>query len=115
MHPEICDFPNKHFYEGKLRLGGLGFLGGGWNVEKCWNFRTSANPSNKLPSEIRPYMVFNCEKLSHSEDYTNMDEVILIKKLLKTIFDKLDRNNSYTVGIITPYNAQKDLLVSHIR
>lgn len=79
-----------------------------------WNFRTSANPSNKLPSDIRPYLVFNCEKTNHSDDYRNMDEVILIKKLLRTIYDMLDRNNSYTVGIITPYNAQKDLLVSHI-
>ncbi|XP_050299365.1 uncharacterized protein LOC126738062 isoform X2 [Anthonomus grandis grandis] len=95
MHPEICAYPNKHFYNSKLR--------------------SFPNPPNKLPAEIRPYLVFNCEKIScSSNDYTNMDEVILIKKLLSTIFSVVDKNVNYSIGIITPYNAQKDLVQRNI-
>ncbi|XP_066142155.1 probable helicase senataxin isoform X2 [Euwallacea fornicatus] len=94
MHPEICSFPNKKFYNGLLR--------------------TVAKPSNKLPEEIQPYLVFNCEKISQGDDYTNMDEVVLIKKLLSTIFDMVNSSVKYSVGIITPYNAQKDLIYNNI-
>ncbi|XP_066250848.1 probable helicase senataxin isoform X2 [Euwallacea similis] len=94
MHPEICSFPNKKFYNGLLR--------------------TVAIPSNKLPEEIQPYLVFNCEKMCQGDDYTNMDEVVLIKKLLSTIFDVVNSSVKYSVGIITPYNAQKDLINNNI-
>jgi len=47
MHPEICDFPNKHFYEGKLRLGGLGFLGGG--MLKSVEFQNERKPFEQAP------------------------------------------------------------------
>lgn len=43
-----------------------------------------------------------------------MDEVVLIQILLSTIFGMVNRKLRFTVGIITPYNAQKDLICKNI-
>ena len=77
-------------------------------------FRSFPKPPNKIPDKIRPYLVFNCEKTSDSNDYTNMEEVQLIKKLLGSLFEIIGKNVKFTVGIITPYNAQKDLINNSI-
>ncbi|KAH1003993.1 hypothetical protein HUJ04_003817 [Dendroctonus ponderosae] len=94
MHPEICSFPNSQFYEGKLR--------------------SVANPSNKLPEEIKPYLVFNLEYVNNSREYTNMGEIIVIKKILSSIISLVGKSCNYTIGIITPYRAQKDLICDNI-
>ncbi|KAL1516751.1 hypothetical protein ABEB36_000615 [Hypothenemus hampei] len=90
MHPEICDFPNRQFYEGKLR-------------SVCKNSRV-------LQKDVRPYLVFTCLSSPIVENYTNRVEVMLIKKIVSALFTIINRNLIYKIGIITPYNAQKDLI-----
>ncbi|CAG9761525.1 unnamed protein product [Ceutorhynchus assimilis] len=98
MHPEICSFPNRKFYQGKLQ--------------------SQPNPKNKLPDIIKPYLVFNCtNQVSQDDsDYTNPEEMRLIKKLLATIIQVVNNKKlKYSVGIITPYNAQKSLIHDNLK
>ncbi|XP_060519911.1 uncharacterized protein LOC132698076 isoform X2 [Cylas formicarius] len=92
MHPEICSFPNRAFYGGKLI--------------------SVPNHSNKLPSDIRPYLVFNIatEKSNDISDYINLDEVHFIKMLLSTLLNRLNKDKQFSIGVISPYNAQKDII-----
>ncbi|CAG9821734.1 unnamed protein product [Phaedon cochleariae] len=94
MKPEICEYPNKAFYEGRLK-----------SVPKC---------SNPIEPAIKPYLVFNLTKFSDDRsDYVNTDEVFLIKKLLETLLSCVKPSCAYSIGIITPYRAQKDLITQN--
>lgn len=90
MKPEICEYPNKKFYEGKLK-----------SVPVC---------SNAIKPSIKPYLLFNLK--SENEDtseYVNKDEVAFINILLQNLLSSV-KTTKYTIGIITPYKAQKMLL-----
>lgn len=99
MRPEICDYPNRSFYEGKLR--------------------NSPIIVNKLEPPVTPYLLFNLTSMKTDEsEYINMDEVHVICKLLQTLRTNIKMSCKYTIGIITPYRAQKELLrkkISRIR
>lgn len=100
MHPEICAYPNKRFYEGKLRSHPV-----------C---------NNVIIPHIRPYILFNLKSENDSvAEYVNIDEAnvehmnhdeakfiyMMLMDLKNTV-----RTNSFSVGIIAPYKAQKELL-----
>ncbi|KAG5873401.1 hypothetical protein JTB14_017988 [Gonioctena quinquepunctata] len=99
MRPEICEYPNKTFYEGKLKS------------------RPTFN--NPIEPAIKPYLVFNVNRNEgDSSDYVNSDEVHLIRNLLETLRKCVKPTCQYTIGIITPYKAQKELIsrdISNIR
>lgn len=90
MKPEICEYPNKKFYEGKLRSSPI-----------C---------NNILEPSIKPYVLFNFKTENENvTDYINKEEISIINILLQNLCDSI-RTNTYTIGVITPYKAQKDLL-----
>lgn len=86
MNPEICSFPNKVYYFGKLR--------------------TQITPDAVL-SPLFPYLVFNINT-NNTNDYLSIDEVQFVTSLLQAISQHISESGSkYNVGIITPYNGQK--------
>ncbi|XP_017053393.1 uncharacterized protein LOC108096355 [Drosophila ficusphila] len=89
MHPEICRWPNKYFYEDQLVNG---------------------NGTERLASPLIPYCVIN---LSYTQDSSgaqnksicNDEEARFVAKLL-TEMDKYMPTNRYSYGLISPYQSQ---------
>ncbi|KAJ8956479.1 hypothetical protein NQ314_006716 [Rhamnusium bicolor] len=96
MKPEICEYPNKTFYDGKLKSFPIHI--------------------NKIIPELKPYLLFNLMNAGNEDNsaYKNSEEVQLIYNLLDTLKKYIQSKCNYTIGIITPYRAQKELLIRHI-
>ncbi|XP_050949163.1 probable helicase senataxin isoform X2 [Labeo rohita] len=97
MHPEICAFPSKYIYNSAL-------------IDDCETAQKRC--SNSWP--FRPYKVFDvtdgAEK-KERDSFSNHKEVKLVLLLLKMLGEK----QSVRVGVITPYNAQKQRITEAIR
>lgn len=98
MHSEICHFPSRNFYGGKLRpIAGLD--------EAYASF------------PLTPYLVFNiADSPETSEEsgmsWLNRGEAAFVARLCCAIFDIVGVDLSF--GIITPYQAQKSAIVEHL-
>nr|CAH7727488.1 unnamed protein product [Callosobruchus chinensis] len=92
MAPAICEYPNQAFYEGKMS-----------SMPKC---------DNPIQPSPRPYMLFNLTRTqtNNESEFTNMNEVRFIYKLLETLKTHVKQQCFYSVGVIAPYRAQIDLL-----
>lgn len=97
MHPDISLFPNNTFYNGELKNSN--------------NYRR-----RKDLCKILPYYVLNLN-LKHNqqnEQNINKEEIQCVERLINAIssiiIDKT-RPEQVSVGIITPYNTQKDALI----
>ncbi|XP_017768937.1 PREDICTED: helicase sen1-like [Nicrophorus vespilloides] len=88
MNPEICRFPSKVFYDNALR-NDLGY-------------------KSEL-KELKPYIVF-AQDLSHPNFYYNTNEVDLVLKLIGAISEIGGITKHTTLGIITVYSKQKELI-----
>ncbi|CAG9853655.1 unnamed protein product [Phyllotreta striolata] len=95
MKQEICNYPNRAFYGGKLKTS-----------------HTCRNPIIPL---LKPYMLFSLTQVSNNDEYTNLEEVNLIKTILETLKNTVKEECRYSIGIITPYNAQKDLIIQDVK
>lgn len=92
MHPDICNFPNRFYYSGRLNTR-FGYT--------------------KPLYHLNPFLVFmmkGCEGRVVWKDYQNVKEVEFIKQLLEAIEQNVPEETQVTIGIITPYNSQKTLL-----
>lgn len=97
MHPQIRKFPNLKFYNGVLRDDP--------------NILKRKSPLNNL----MPYLVFNLDvKFVNGEEYQNKYEIACIIKLLRVLHLQL-KDSSVTVGIITPYNNQKQAIMNELK
>ncbi|VEN41132.1 unnamed protein product [Callosobruchus maculatus] len=92
MASAICEYPNQAFYEGKMR-----------SMPKC---------DNPIQPPPRPYMLFNLTRTQNNDEseFTNMNEVRFICKILETLKTHVKQQCFYSVGVIAPYRAQIDLL-----
>ncbi|KAF2886144.1 hypothetical protein ILUMI_20029 [Ignelater luminosus] len=98
MHPEICKFPNKTYYGGKLQ-----------------NAPILQERDSKLKI-LKPYLVFNLKTdLNNSQEYSNKTEVACITKLLNAIEMNFRSSDTFSVGIITPYNDQKERIKAELK
>lgn len=89
MHPEICKFPSKFFYEGKLETDSL------------LETRYKSCP-------FVPYLIFNlidAQEAGNKGDLHNIQEIDFVLQLLKIIVTRV--NHSTTIGVITPYQTQR--------
>lgn len=90
MHPEICAYPNKRFYEGKLK-----------SFPIC---------NNIIIPRIKPFVLFNLKSSNDGvSEYVNDDEAKFIYMILMDL-KKFVKTKGFSVGIIAPYKAQKELL-----
>lgn len=93
MHPAICHFPSKQFYDGRLK--------------------TACKPHGTYP--LKPYVLFELRhgtQRSSSTSLENEVEASLIRNILLAVLNKAPEKS--TVGVITPYKSQKRLLTSRI-
>lgn len=96
MHPEICHWSNKYFYENRL---------------------ISASNTIDPTFKLNPYGVFSLDfrqSCNRGISFHNSEEAKFITALLKIIVRHADpKHNSY--GIITPYSTQRKELQTHIK
>lgn len=94
MHPDICHFPSKQFYDGRL---------------------VSARAiTDTYP--IKPYIMFDLmhstEKKSDKASIENEVEASFVRILLMSVLTTAPENSK--IGVITPYKGQKRLLTHKI-
>ncbi|XP_030623784.1 probable helicase senataxin [Chanos chanos] len=96
MHPDICEFPSKYVYGKALK--------------------TDCETAQKRCAErwpFQPYRVFDVtdgRENKENESYSNLKEVRLVLLLLKLVCEK----QVGRVGVITPYNGQKQKILEAI-
>ncbi|KAJ8912038.1 hypothetical protein NQ315_000531, partial [Exocentrus adspersus] len=61
-----------------------------------------------------PYLLFNLLKVESEDEsnYRNLQEVDVIYKLLETLAKRVRSSCVYSIGVITPYRAQMELLLA---
>jgi len=89
MHPEICRWPNKYFYEDQL---------------------VNADATARFASAVIPYCVINLRYTqdnsgAQNKSISNDEEARFVAKLL-TEMDKHLPTKRYSYGIISPYQSQ---------
>ncbi|KAJ6652237.1 hypothetical protein lerEdw1_012961 [Lerista edwardsae] len=97
MHPDLCIFPSKYIYSGKLVT-----------AEETESNRGS------LEWPFLPYIFFDVydgQEYCDSGSFANVLEVEMVVTLIKLIKAKLGSSRAHNIGIITPYNAQKRRIV----
>ncbi|XP_035377280.1 probable helicase senataxin isoform X1 [Electrophorus electricus] len=97
MHPDICEFPSKYIYSKKLKT----------------HCRT-AEKRCSLNWPFEPYRVFDVTDGRESrvrESFYNLKEVQLVLLLLSLVREE----QVVRVGVITPYNAQKQHILEALK
>ena len=94
MHPDICRFPSRQFYDNRLI--------------------SSGKVSSNYP--LKPYIMFDLrhgtESKSSRTSLENEVEAGFVKNLLVAVLTKAPEKSQ--VGVITPYKGQKRLITSKI-
>lgn len=105
MHPDIADFPNKHFYNGKLIPVGLA------HQQEVLQPVDSVPLKNDpwLPLLFRRTTFVPCEQEESWVKY-NKAEAEAIGRLLKLLYQQQGSFAAHTVGVIASYRAQIALI-----
>ncbi|CAI9534234.1 unnamed protein product [Staurois parvus] len=101
MHPDICLFPSKHFYNSMLKTDRA--------IEEV-------RCSSDWP--FQPYMVFDVSdglEMKEKESFSNLSEIQMVVALIKLIKSKKKEFCFRNIGIITPYRAQKIRLIAELK
>ncbi|XP_071451629.1 probable helicase senataxin isoform X2 [Hetaerina americana] len=90
MHPEICHWPNIHVYQGILK--------------------TPDDLVMERQSPFLPYVILSLEyDQNDPNQLLNGNEAELVSKLYFAMHEKTEKRR-YSIGIITPYQKQKDAI-----
>lgn len=95
MHPEICHFPSKQFYDGRLVCARTVFK----------------------QHSLKPYIIFDLRNSKESKSGTsasveNQAEADLVRNLLFAVSSRAPDGSK--IGVITPYKGQKRLITNKI-
>lgn len=94
MHPEICRFPSRQFYDDRLV--------------------TATKQLSSYP--FKPYILFEIrhgvQRSSNRSSLENEVEASIIKNLLQAVVSKAPERSE--IGVITPYKGQRRLLTNRI-
>jgi len=111
MHPTICDFPSEAFYNGQLMSG----------VRHSDRLPTAYW---QWPSRMVPVSFIDAAEGSEGDHPTNMErkneyEVSLVMRALSRLLmdpelKSLSSDGTYPIGIVTPYAAQRDCILTEI-
>uniref|UniRef100_A0A1B6KSE0 AAA+ ATPase domain-containing protein n=2 Tax=Graphocephala atropunctata TaxID=36148 RepID=A0A1B6KSE0_9HEMI len=90
MHPAIAQWPSEYFYR-----------------KEVLSHESLESRSAQFP--LQPYVVLSHER-SQSQDECNYHEGVMVVNLVRKIRESNLFESTTTIGIITPYNRQKDLI-----
>lgn len=92
MHPEICLWPNRFFYSGRLH--------------------SAPSLAQQRVCPLLPYCILSLEyKQNVCGELSNAGEAELVSQLTLGLLEKLG-NQQLSIGIITPYHKQRAMIVS---
>ncbi|KDR21193.1 uncharacterized protein LOC110828310 [Zootermopsis nevadensis] len=95
MHPDICLWPNRFFYNGRLI--------------------SAPNLAQQRVCPLVPYCILSLDyKQDDSGELSNEGEAELVSQLTLGLLEKLN-NQQLSIGIITPYNKQRTMIQSILR
>lgn len=122
MHPELADFPNTHFYEGKLETLGLPHQ----KEDVLYGKFDADDPVQKALASNRLLFIPSIAEKGIRNLKTNRHEALIIKNILHTLegICKLNgmtltagectETNQLSVGIIVPYRSQIGVIRSEL-
>lgn len=95
MHPDICHFPSKQFYDNRL---------------------VTASSWSDMLFPLKPYIMFDLmhgsENKANKTSIENQVEADFVRNLLIAVCTRAPENSK--IGVITPYKGQKRLLTQRI-
>lgn len=95
MNADILAWPNKYFYDRKLRNGTIG---------------------REPPLPLRPYRVIDLESEQNSDQFSNDKEAEFVANLIYGMIGHLEskRIAHVSIGVITPYKNQRSIVEKKI-
>lgn len=115
MHPAICDFPSGAFYNGLLKSG---VCHANRIPTRYWEWPSPLAPVCFI--DAKDGWDSSSDGQNEGYEMTNQYEVDLVMSVLEKILQdpnlsSKDEDGTYPIGIITPYAAQKELIVNTLK
>lgn len=108
MHSEVMDFPNKYFYNGKLQIYNPIIQESSTSIFD----EQSENKFEQILSKNR-FVFFNVGNEKKSK--VNLKEIEIVKELISLMAYRCnEKNNPYSIGVISPFRAQVAEIIRNI-